>query len=287
MQMLNGIPVALLLSFTALAADQAGTDPAAIVRNMAEKLERNAGERQQYIYDKRTSTHIRTALPKTSRSVTQYEERRYTVTGAYGEAPVAGSRTGECQNNERVEPYTQPGFVCKGLEKFAGADGLFAKMLDEVKSRDGIPYWLLPLRPAYLRFFQFALKGKGELNGRPVYIIDFRPTRTPSPKLSSDDPYYGAHAWSGTAWIDEAETQPARIDGVGTNSPGGAFSHTFFEIIYQRVSKDTWFRAFYCNVLGGDPGDKAWAHVIVENSDFRRMDVFSQIAYISSTIRYH
>ena len=270
MQMLTVIASALLASVATLLASQVGPDPTSIVQDMAQNVERTTDARRQYIYDKSASTGLWTSGLKKSRSVERHEELRYIVTGAYGQTLAVDGLRGECKNSERVEPYTQPGFLCKGLDKIATAsDGLLTNLLDENKSLDGVPYWLLPLRPAYLRFFQFALKGKGELHGRPVYIIGFKPARATAPKLPLDDPYYGARAWRGTVWIDEEESQPARISSVRSNPARGVFSYTFFGIEYERVSKDNWFPATYCNVLGGDPGDIGWAKVSFQNSDFR------------------
>lgn len=284
MRILTAVAPALLASVTALLPGQVGPDPTWIVQNMAQNVERASDARRLYVYDKNASTGLWTSGVAVSRRVARYEERRYVVTGAYGQVLAVDALKGECRYRELVEPYTLPGFLCPGLEAIAGAAGsLIVDLLDEGKSLDGVPYWLLPLRPAYLRFFQFALKGKGEFHGRPAYIIDLKPARATSPRLPLDDPYYGARAWEGTLWVDTEEAQLARVE-ARSNPARGLFSHTAFGIEYERVSKDAWFPASSCNVLWGGV---AGARVSFQNSDFRRMDVLSQIEYVSSTIRYH
>jgi hypothetical protein len=185
--MLTVITSVLLASIATLIAGQVGPDATSIVQDMAQNVERTTDARRQYMYDKSALTGLWTSGLTVSRSVERHEALQYIVTGAYGQALAVDGLKGECKNSERVEPYTQPGFLCKGLGRIATADSLLINLVDENKSLNGVPYWLLPLRPEYLRFFQFELQGKEEFHGRPVFIIGFKPARATSPKLPLDD----------------------------------------------------------------------------------------------------
>ena len=262
-------------------AAQAEPDPTAIVGRMAENLERDSFARQQYVYEMSVSTALWTSGARAS----QHESRKYVVSGSYGPRMRVNAFQGECRSRGQVYPYTMPGFRCPGLVDFASlADGLRDDLLDEGKSPDAVPYWLLPLRPAYLKYFRFIWNREAVYNGQRVYTIDFEPARGVFFRLPPDDLHRDARAWKGTLWVDADEAQLARLDVIRLVPARGLFKHASFQIDYERVAKDVWFPVRYCNVLwGGNLG----ARVSFESCDFRKVDVSSQMEYVFSTIQYH
>jgi hypothetical protein len=282
--MLVAVATALLLLGNATLPGQVAPSAESIAAKMAENLERATDARRLYIYDKDASTGLWKHGVGISSRVARYDHRRYVSTGAYGQVIAADGFQGECQNSMGVQSYGDIGFSCRGLEQVTEkVERVIAGLLDDGRSLDGLPYWLLPFRPAYLRFFQFKLKGMGDFHGRSVYIISFKPRRGNSAHLPVGDPHHDARPWEGTMWVDAEEGQLARVAARQSN-PGGLFSISFFQIEYTRVSKDVWFPASSCNALSGG---RVGARVSFQNTSFREMDVRSQMEYVSSLIRYH
>lgn len=150
-------------------------------------------------------------------------------------------------------------------------------------TRDEIDKNLFPLTSAEQKKYTFERIGERIIHGRPAYRIRFQP-------INRDQ--YG---WTGEALIDEKEYQPVSVHTalsrklpwavrtmLGTDVPGLGFS-----IQYKRVDKDLWFPSSYGTEFG--------IHALfllnrtltesVENSNFRRVTVESQITFDNASGR--
>ena len=133
------------------------------------------------------------------------------------------------------------------------------------------------------RLYEYKLEATENYKGRPVYRVSFHPNHR---RDSDGDAGY----WKGEALIDAAEFQPVMVDHrsrrensawrceffLGTNVHGLGFS-----VSYQRVADGVWFPAsfggeFKFNVLFFY---RRSISINVKNSDFKRTDVKSKVAF--------
>ncbi|HEY2017491.1 MAG TPA: hypothetical protein VGH38_28495 [Bryobacteraceae bacterium] len=179
--------------------------------------------------------------------------------------------------------YDEPGHQYKELD----IDGeLINEMSDEMTndqdSRDGIGRDLFPLTYHQQLKYSFRLKATETFRGRQVYRVAFEPK--PHQHADGDDVM-----WKGEALIDAAEYQPVLVNTtmaskipmavkilLGTNLHGLGFS-----VAYQKFADGVWFPISY----GGEFDVRAVffyrrkISVSLVNSDFRRTEVTSNIAY--------
>jgi len=254
---------------------------------VSDRMERAAEARKQYIYHQK----IRSSLTRSNGQPARREAREYSVFPTEkGTEKKIVSFHGEYRKGKRMIVYPQP-------EPHHNDEGLDAELLSDLtedlvndkQSRDGIPHSLFPLASKDLAYYQFALKGETEYEGRRVYKIAFEPAKKEMCVNIGGQDDCLSRPWKGEAWIDAAELQPARIVteltfqipwGVrvflGTN-----LRQTGFSITYRRVAEDVWFPSTYgtefrLNILFGYRRTVALS---MENSDFRKTDASSTISY--------
>ena len=180
--------------------------------------------------------------------------------------------------------YDHPNYQYKGLDIDGQLlDEMSNDMTDDKKSADGIARDLFPLTYHEQLKYNFRLKGGEDYRGRQVYRVAFEP----KPHEHADDE--DSFLWKGEALIDAAEYQPVLVNTsmatkipmavrilLGTNIRGLGFS-----VSYQKFADGVWFPVSY----GGEFDVRAVffyrrkISVSMANSDFRRTDVSSNIAY--------
>jgi hypothetical protein len=150
------------------------------------------------------------------------------------------------------------------------------------ETRDGVPRGLFPLTAAEQRLYTYRLEGTETYRERQVYRIGFRPNH----KRNSEGE---EGIWKGQALVDAEELQPVQVITdltgavplpvrilLGTDIRGLGFT-----VSYQRMADGVWFPAGY----GGEFEMRALfflkmtVSVNVTNSDFRRTDVTSKVAF--------
>jgi hypothetical protein len=143
---------------------------------------------------------------------------------------------------------------------------------------------LFPLTKAEQRGYTFKLEGREEYRGMDVYRVSFRPGHP-----SESDHGGGDADWKGEAIIEAAEFQPVVVTtGLAWGIPGavkvllGTDLHHFgFKITYKKVADGVWFPEVY----GGEFYLKALFlykrtfSISVKNSEFRKTDVSSKVAF--------
>jgi hypothetical protein len=149
-------------------------------------------------------------------------------------------------------------------------------------SADGIPHDLFPLTAGDQRLYSYRLEGIETYRGRKAYRIAFLPNHQRD--KDGDEGY-----WKGEALIDALEFQPILVTTdltakvpmavrilLGTNVRGVGFT-----VSYQRMPDGIWFPASF----GGEFEVRALffikrsVAINVTNSDFRRTDVVSTLAF--------
>jgi hypothetical protein len=264
-------------------------DAPAIMSAMAANIEKATGARQRFVYEQ----SVRSSLVRRNGKVSRWEKRRYTVLPAQaGTEKKLTSFAGEYRKGNRMYPYSEPGFKYKDVD-LDGAllSDLTSGLVDDKKSRDGIPHDLFPLRSADLRHYQFTLKGESPLNGRRAYEIAFEPARKENcihVGGDSDNDCDGT-PWKGTVWVDAEELQPVRIlTDLAANVPwairtflGTNLRQVGFTVNYRRIEPNVWFPATYgtefrFNVLWGY---KRTITLSLESDGFRKTDVTSTVGY--------
>ncbi|MGA7237361.1 MAG: hypothetical protein WBY44_16870 [Bryobacteraceae bacterium] len=147
--------------------------------------------------------------------------------------------------------------------------------------KDGVPRDLFPLTAKEQIHYEYRLAGIETYRGRQAYRIAFQPKR---PRETVD-----AGVWKGEALIDAEEFEPISVTtaltekvplGVrvllGTDVRGLGFS-----VNYERVADGVWFPTgfggeFKFNVLFFY---RRSVSINVKNSDFKRTDVNSNVAF--------
>ncbi len=145
---------------------------------------------------------------------------------------------------------------------------------------DGARANLFPLTKGEQGGYTFTLEGREDYRGIDVYRVTFRPVRSPHGDRGD---------WKGEAIIDAAEFQPVVVTtGLAWGIPmavkallGTDLHHVGFKITYKKVADGVWFPAVY----GGEFYLKALflykrtISISVKNSEFRKTDVSSKIAF--------
>lgn len=261
-----------------------GQTPAveAIMSRVAENQDRAHELRKDFVYHQRQLLRMVRGNGKTARE----EHREYTVIPKdKGVQKDLTHFEGKYERKGQYIPYTEPGYEYKDMD----IDGdLINDMSDDMTndsdSRDGIGKGLFPLTGKEQKKYVFKLLKTETLRDRQVYRIAFEP----KPKQKGVEEHDGAF-WKGEALIDAEEFQPVQVFTkmapkipaavkvlLGTDLKGLGFS-----VSYQKFGEGIWFPVSY----GGEFEVRAVffykrkISVSMANSDFRRTDVNSRVAY--------
>jgi hypothetical protein len=178
--------------------------------------------------------------------------------------------------------YDRPGYEYKGIDIDGDLlNSMSEDMTNNKDSRDGIDRDLFPLTPEEQKKYTYSLKGTETYRGRPVYRVSFAPK--PHPREGDEG------SWKGDALIDAEDYQPVLVATnlaykipmavkilLGTNVKGLGFT-----VSYQKFADGVWFPVSY----GGEFEVRAvffykrTISVSLTNSDFRRTDVTTNVAY--------
>jgi hypothetical protein len=188
---------------------------------------------------------------------------------------------GKYESHGKYVSYDKPGYEYKGID----IDGdlindISEDMTNDKESRDGLDHDLFPLTSREQKKYDFQLKATEQYRGRTVFRVSF----APKPHVDGD-----SGSWKGEALIDAEEFQPVMVTTnlafgipmavkilLGTNIRGLGFS-----VAYQKFADGVWFPVSY----GGEFEVRAvffykrTISVSLTNSDFRRTDVTTKVAY--------
>jgi hypothetical protein len=264
-------------------------DAAEIMGKVATNVEKSADDRKQFVYHQ----FVRSSLNRGNGEVARREKREYAAipTETRTEKKL-DSFSGEYRKGKQMIPYSDPSFRAKGTDIDGDLIGdLSDGLVNDKKSRDGIPRGLFPLDPTTISRYHFSMAGETTYQGRGVWKIAFTPIEKENClHIGSDEGDECENApWKGEAWIDREELQPVRIEThLAFNIPWGVrvflgtnLKQTGFSITYIRVAENVWFPATY--------GTEFWINVLwgyrrsiilsMESSGFRKTDVKSAIQF--------
>jgi hypothetical protein len=249
-----------------------------VARNQAKSQEL----RTNYVYHQKQILKMVRATKKVARE----EIREYTIAPKFrGIDRNLVHFEGKYEQKGAYFAFDQPGFKYKDLDLDADLiDSLSRDMMHDKNGRDGISNDLFPLTFHRQQKYNFKLLKTETKNGVKFHRIAFEPKVKPSMKDLDD----GA-IWKGEALIDAEEYQPLSVVThmawkmplaiktlLGTNLSGVGFT-----VNYKKFEDGLWFPVSY----GGEFEIRAaflyhrTMTVNMVNSDFRRVDVQSQIAY--------
>jgi hypothetical protein len=266
----------------ALASAASGpTDVAGIMARVAANQESARDARQNYVYRQEQTIRMRRGNGKMARE----QHAEYVVTpGKEGVEKQLAKFEGKYQLKGKYVTYDQAGYKYKGID----IDGDLIRdmandMMNDGKSRDGLGHDLFPLTAEEQKKYDFRLAGTEVYRGRSVYRVTFEPRRVPH-EFDTDDP-----DWKGEALIDAREYQPVLVSTslawkmpalvkvlLGTDIKGLGFSVT-----YRKFDQGVWFPVSYGGEfeVRGVFFYKRKISVAMVNSDFRKTDVQSTLAY--------
>jgi hypothetical protein len=235
--------------------------------------------RENYVYTQKQLLRLVRGGGKVARE----ERREYVITPKHrGVHKELAHFEGKYESHGKYFNYDKPGYQYKGVD----IDGelindMSNDMTDDHKSRDGIATDLFPLTYHQQLKYDFQLKGSEQYQGRQVYRVGFEPKK--------HEPHEEDAVWKGDALIDAEEFQPVLITSklalniptavkilLGTNIKGLGFTVT-----YKKFEDGVWFPVSY----GGEFDVRAvflykrTISISMVNSDFRKLDVTSTIAY--------
>ena len=271
-------------------SQEAPPDAGAIMARVAANMESSAMERSQWIYQQK----VQSRFLRTNGQVARQERREYlAVPGPERTEKKLVSLAGEYHKSKKeIVRYTEPGFK-KGGADFDGEimEDLVDGLVNNKKSRDGIPRSLFPLASQDLPSYKFTYKETQQVLGRRTLRIAFEPARK-SNCLNiggEDDEDDCRTPWKGEALIDAEEMQPVRIFTdtdfkipwgikvfLGTN-----LRQTGFSVSYTRAAPNVWFPSSYGAEFRLDVlfGYKRVITLAMESLDFKRGEAQSQIRF--------
>lgn len=276
-------PIAL---FAALSGSLLAQTPSveSIMSRVAINQAKSQEMRADYVYVQKQLLRMLRSNGKLARE----ERREYAVLPARrGVKKELTKFDGKYQQHNTYISYYHPGFEYKNID----IDGqlinnLSNDMTNDENSRDGIARDLFPLTYHQQLKYDFHLVGSEQYRGRQVYRVTFEPKR--KPHLADADEGDSA-IWKGQALIDASEFQPVLVNStmalkipaavkilLGTDVKGLGFS-----VSYKKFSDGVWFPVSY----GGEFQVRGLflyrrtMTVSMANSDFRRADVSSRVAY--------
>jgi hypothetical protein len=247
-----------------------------IMARVAANQEKSVAARTQFVYRQEELF----ALRRGNGSTECQGKREYTVTPGPRGAVRQAVKSEDSSNEHCSLNFTSD----SGKSVSVGTDGASTEGLSSPMgpSKDGIPRELFPLTAKQQHQYVYKLVGTETVHGRPSYRVSFHPNHH-----RDDDGAEGY--WKGEALIDAAEFQPVLVTTdltakvpmavrvlLGTNVKGVGFS-----VSYQRVADGVWFPAgfggeFKLNVLFFY---RRSISINVKNSDFKRTDVNSNVAF--------
>jgi hypothetical protein len=261
--------IALLMATALAALAQAPPPVEEIMARVGANQAKSIEARTRFVYKEEVLAVLRHTNGKTACR----EEREYTVVpGANGamRKVVKSESSGKCDEDSDAKAT-------------AKADGSAAQSMTDsvVWEKDGVPRDLFPLTEKEQRYYDYRLVTQETYRGRPVYRIAFEPKKSGEEADTGD--------WKGEALIDAQEFEPILVTTtlaqkvplavrvlLGTNVRGLGFS-----VSYERVADGVWFPVsfggeFKLNVLFFY---RRTISINLKNSDFKRTDVNSNIAY--------
>jgi hypothetical protein len=268
----------LLLAATITAVSAQPPDVASIMSRVAINQAKSQDARKDWVYTQKQLLRMHRGNGKLARE----EHREYTITPKLrGIKRELKHFDGRYEEHGKYIAYDKPGYQYKNVD----IDGelindMSNDMTNDHRSRDGIACDLFPLTYHQQLKYNFRFVKSEEYHGRPVYRVAF------DPKLHQD---FDETPWKGEALIDAEEYQPVlvttnmalKIPLVVKTLLGTDIRGLGFTVSYQKFAEGVWFPVSY----GGEFEIKAvffykrTISVSMTNSDFRRTDVNSNIAY--------
>ena len=273
----------LLLAATIGYATAQTTAPVPAIGEIMERVAANQAKslelRKEWVYDQKQTLRMLRGNGKVARE----ERREYLIVPRKRRTHKELVKfEGKYESHGKLISYDQPGYEYKGIDIDGNVvNSLSEDMTNDKDSRDGLARDLFPLTRDEQKKYDFHLKGTETYRGRPVHRVTFAPKAHP--------PGGDSGSWKGEALIDAEEFQPVLVNTslasgipmavrilLGTNVRGLGFSTS-----YQKFADGVWFPVSY----GGEFEVRAVffykrkISISMANSDFRRVDVSSQIAY--------
>jgi hypothetical protein len=272
----------ILLAVAAGCAWGQAPDVEEIMRRVALNQAKSLELRTNYVYHQKQILRMIRGTKKIARE----ELREYTITPKFrGIDRQLVHFEGKYEQKGKLIAFDQPGFKHKDLD----LDGELLKeladdMMHNKNGKDGIANDLFPLTYGRQQKYNFKFVKTETFKGAKVHRIRFEPKE--KSKLGNLED--GA-IWKGEALIDAEEYQPVNVVTtmawkmplairtlLGTNLHGVGFT-----VNYQKFQEGLWFPVSY----GGEFELRAvflyhrFMTINMTNSDFRRTDVQSNVAY--------
>lgn len=267
-------------------------NPDEIMRRMAANVEASLEARRQYVYKQK----VNAKLVRTNGQLARVEKRDYTVTPKEkNTVKHLDSLAGEYHKSKKeIVHYTEKGFEAKGMDIDGGImEDLIDDLMNDEKSRDGIPHNLFPITAKDLDAYRYTYEGLTEVKGRKAHRIGYAPVpkkvRCPDKKEADDDDDCPWRPWKGEVVVDAEEFQPVRIYSdltfkmpwavkafLGTN-----IQQTGFAVSFARVAPNVWFPATYGTEFRVSLlfGYKRVITMALDSSEFRRTSATSEIQF--------
>ncbi len=281
-------PVLLLFASLPLCA-QAPPDGETILKRMAENLASSLDVRRHYVYHQT----VRGRLIRSNGQAAREELRQYSAApGPDRTAKSLLSLDGQYHKNKKETiHYSAPGFKTGGMD-FDGdiMEDLISDLVDDKKSRDGIPHNLFPIDRDTLHFYHFTYLDTETAKGRKAYRVAFDPVKkTSCVEIGPDEGRDCPTPWKGEALVDAEEFQPVEIHtALDFKMPWGVkvflgtdLEQTGFAVSYARVAPNVWFPVSYGTEfrLKVFFGYKRTITLSLTSEDFRRTDVTSEVQF--------
>ncbi|HEY1341554.1 MAG TPA: hypothetical protein VGF59_28785 [Bryobacteraceae bacterium] len=262
-----------------LAAGQT-PDVASIMSRVAVNQAKSQEDREQWVYTQKQLLRFIRGGGKLARE----ERREYTVAPQYrGIKKSLVHFEGKYADHGKEFAYDKPRYEYKSLDIDGQLiDELSNDMLSDRQGRDGIDREMFPLTYHEQLKYDFKFVKTEKYHGRDVYRVAFEP----KPHVGGEE---DGPIWKGEALIDAEEFQPVAVNTkmakglpllvktlLGTNIKGLGFSVT-----YDKFDDGVWFPVSY----GGEFEVRAvfvykrTMTISMQNVDFRRTDVKSEVAY--------
>jgi hypothetical protein len=272
----------LLLAAAAFAALGQTPDIDDIMRRVALNQAKSQDLRTSYVYHQRQLLK----MIRSNKKLAREERREYTITPKFrGNDRQLVKFDGKYESKGQYFTYDKPGHRYKGVD----IDGdllneLADSMMHDKGGKDGISSDMFPLTYHRQLRYSFMLVKAGEFRGAKAFLVHFEPKQKPK----AGDMENGG-VWKGDAWIDAEEFQPIQVaTSLAWKMPiavkvmlGTDFRGVGFTVTYQKFADGLWFPVSY----GGEFDIKGLFFykrtmtINMTNSDFRRTDVTSDVAY--------
>jgi len=264
-------------------------DPNEIMRRMAASIESSVEARRQYVYKQK----VRARLLRPNGRVARQESREYTVApGPEITEKTLVSLAGEYHKSKTdIIKYDKPGFEKGGID----IDGdvmrdLVDDLVDDKKSRDGIPHDLFPISTKDLTAYTFTFQEETVEKGRKTYRIAFQPARKSTcVSIGGEDDCGDSKPWKGEVLVDAEEFQPVRIyTDLAFKMPWGVkvflgtnIRQVGFSVAYARLAPNVWFPVSYGTEFKLDVlfGYHRVITLALDSSEFRRGEAKSEIRF--------